>query len=617
MGIHLVLFLSLVGLTGAEESYSVGSRGLGMVGGALEQSEFIKLLGKSGVKAAPGKVGAQWWKPGAGPAGKKPLVTLILGLGEQAEAYAFDFSGPDGALVRAVHIPYRKTYIPLSRSYRWIAPTSGLAAAFQGALEKPLGEARTSLRLTVSEWKADAEEEQGGGGIEEMSAGMGINNLQALSYKQGGPILTAMAWWAAWANEWRPTHGEGQDRAHLQVRMKYKSVDLRLTLKTAAGEYSALQRNVPEEWIQTTLVRMFWSVRNPGAIHDLGRAAVGPVSPIAASGKRFVFVHRGVLQGFDPVTGKRIYPPVPEPGSKPPARAPRPITYERIGEKLYRTSSRFAAVKPVDGSESVLASARAGKPWMVSLGEGREVALAAAWNAKLFRGAKPVWDQKLHRAITAGPLIGGDAVILGTGEGRVTALKKADGSPLWTASLPGTVYGPIVRSGDLALVFCNEDESLHALGLADGKPRWKVAVGDRLRGRPWHCGNSIFLASKANRFLLIDPASGKVKGTKEWSSWLLDVSVVSRGDKPLIVCTDLEDRVSLLNGETLAVVFQKTMPAPLTGRTVLADAVPLRWAAASGKDAELGGGSDVESGPALIVGDRDGYFYLVAVPEGQ
>jgi hypothetical protein len=199
-----------------------------------------------------------------------------------------------------------------------------------------------------------------------MSAGLDINKLQALPYKQAGPILTAMAWWGAWANGWRPTHGAGTDRARLDVRMKYKSMDLRLTVTTPKGESRALQRNVPEEWAQATLVRMFWSVRNPGVIHDLGRAAVDAVSPVHADGERFLFVRRGVLLALDPVTGKQVYPPLPEPGAKAPARPPIPITYARNRGRLLRTSSRIAAVAPEDGSETILAPEGVAKPWMVS-----------------------------------------------------------------------------------------------------------------------------------------------------------------------------------------------------------------------------------------------------------
>jgi hypothetical protein len=108
--------------------------------------------------------------------------------------------------------------------------------------------------------------------------------------------------------------------------------------------------------------------------------------------------------------------------------------------------------------------------------------------------------------------------------------------------------------------------------------------------------------SKANRLLLVDPADGSVTAKKAWSSWLLDVQVVEHGGTTYVACTDLEDRMTLLKATGLEVLLQKRLPAPLSGQVLLADPIPLRWAAASAEGAELGGGTDVARGAVLVVG---------------
>ena len=308
-----------------------------------------------------------------------------------------------------------------------------------------------------------------------------------------------------------------------------------------------------------------------------------------------------------------MFPPPIVPGQAK-VKAPPPMRYVRQKGKVYRISSGVALVNPQTGEEVALAPEGAAQGWMFSASGNRDVVLAAGWSVKRFRSGKRVWERQWPCAISAGPVVDGKQVLLGTAGGAVQALALKDGALEWSAELPGGAVGPVAVDGTLALVFCTEDEYLYAFDRAGGNVRWKVGIGDMLAREPMFYGNQVLVVSKANRLLLVNAADGSIVAERSWPSWFVAVDRVPFEGASLVVCTDVDDRVSFLSATTLEVRQQLVLPAAPSGGLLAGAEIPLTWA--PGVDA-LGEARDVKRGPALIVSDRDGFVYLLSVPEGN
>ena len=85
------------------------------------------------------------------------------------------------------------------------------------------------------------------------------------------------------------------------------------------------------------------------------------------------------------------------------------------------------------------------------------------------------------QTIIASPTVAGDAVYVGSRDGRMYAVALSDGHERWNVDYKGPwVVSTAAVAGDLVLVGNSDGHFIEALGTADGKCRWRTAVGSNV-----------------------------------------------------------------------------------------------------------------------------------------
>jgi outer membrane protein assembly factor BamB len=100
------------------------------------------------------------------------------------------------------------------------------------------------------------------------------------------------------------------------------------------------------------------------------------------------------------------------------------------------------------------------------------------------RGLAELWRYKTDGAIVGSPVPAGDAVYIGSADGFLYALSKADGTLRWRARTGGEVNSSPAVAGGLVYVV-SQDGALHAFDQATGAERWAFAtLGERRFTKP-------------------------------------------------------------------------------------------------------------------------------------
>lgn len=116
----------------------------------------------------------------------------------------------------------------------------------------------------------------------------------------------------------------------------------------------------------------------------------------------------------------------------------------------------------------------------------------------------------------AAPAIAGDLVLFPTSAGELIAARRDTGQIVWRRAVAGTrigvayaavtdVTGDPVVQGDVIYVG-NQSGRVMALSRSDGQPIW--TADEAAYGPVWPVGGSVFLMSDRNRIIRLDAASG-------------------------------------------------------------------------------------------------------------
>lgn len=155
--------------------------------------------------------------------------------------------------------------------------------------------------------------------------------------------------------------------------------------------------------------------------------------------------------------------------------------------------------------------------------DGDVVALDAASGAQK-------WTAKVTNEVVAAPVIGQNTVLVRSNDGRITAFDATSGERrwFWNHDLPAlSVRGndsPVLGPG-FAFVG-NDDGTIVALSLVDGRPLWDQIVGqpdgrtelDRMAdvdGTPALDGTTLFASSYKKQTLAVDAPSGRPLWSQE------------------------------------------------------------------------------------------------------
>ncbi len=149
--------------------------------------------------------------------------------------------------------------------------------------------------------------------------------------------------------------------------------------------------------------------------------------------------------------------------------------------------------------------------------DGQVIALDAS------NGAEK-WKAKVPGEVIAAPAVAQGLVFVRSNDGRTTALDAASGEQRWfnTQELPSlTVRGNApVATGPGVLFIGNDDGTLSALAMQDGRPLWEQMVGTAegrtelermsdIDGAPVLEGNTLFVSSFKNQTMAIEGPTGR------------------------------------------------------------------------------------------------------------
>ncbi len=228
--------------------------------------------------------------------------------------------------------------------------------------------------------------------------------------------------------------------------------------------------------------------------------------------------------------------------------------------------------------------------------DGQVIALDAS------NGAEK-WKAKVPGEVIAAPAIAQGLVFVRSNDGRTTALDAATGEQRWFNSqeLPSlTVRGnaPVV-AGPGVLFIGNDDGTLSALAMQDGRPLWEQMVGtpegrtelERMAdidGAPVLEGNALYVSSFKNQTMAIEGPTGRPMWTRDHGG--AGGVAVSSGN---VVVTD---------GKGVVYGLDKTSGSAMWSQQALARR-SLTGAAIQGDYA--------------VVGDYKGYLHWLRLSDGE
>ncbi len=126
-----------------------------------------------------------------------------------------------------------------------------------------------------------------------------------------------------------------------------------------------------------------------------------------------------------------------------------------------------------------------------------------------------VWSRGLKGTIHAGPLLDGDRLYVATQqtpEGRVYALRLADGKTAWSVATGG-VEAPLALAGD-ALFAGTETGTIYRLAAADGRTVWRQRLAGAVRAGPVPTPAGVAVATTSDTAYLLDLETGAVRARR-------------------------------------------------------------------------------------------------------
>lgn len=164
---------------------------------------------------------------------------------------------------------------------------------------------------------------------------------------------------------------------------------------------------------------------------------------------------------------------------------------------------RFRAARAVRGAPAI------GETILAVGGTDRSITLLDR------ASGEQLWSRDLKGTIYAGPLLDGDRLYVGTQqtpEGRVYALRLADGKAAWNVETGG-VEAPLALAGD-ALYAGTEAGTVYRLARATGRTVWRRQLTGAVRAGPVLTAHGLAVATTSDTIYLLDVESGVVQARR-------------------------------------------------------------------------------------------------------
>ena len=119
-----------------------------------------------------------------------------------------------------------------------------------------------------------------------------------------------------------------------------------------------------------------------------------------------------------------------------------------------------------------------------------------------------IWRYDLGSPSDSAPAVSRDSIFIGTRNHRLLALDRTSGQPRWERNLGNIVLGSAIVS-DGTVYIGSTNGKLEALDAATGEARWSARVKGWVVGHPASDGSVVAAASLGERFITVDPETGR------------------------------------------------------------------------------------------------------------
>jgi outer membrane protein assembly factor BamB len=573
---------------------------LGVAGGTAEADTITAQIASSGWCTASAAPQAQRWNKRPETVAANEWISVVLtGFGAQANAFVFIFDGPGGSPRLVARVHYTLTWLP-GGVKKWIPPLSQISEAFR-INYRPLPAERAPLvNVKLGEWQ----------GAEEKDAASVATTTASISNREAMPPLEVMLCAAMCENGLAPTWEQAEVSLQLGLRLEFKSASIRLTKKTEKVTVVRKKEAIPEDHYYGYLARLLYLMKSETGIADFALPTGGRFRILDATAERVCAAGDNGIVAFDPRNGKKLWPAT---------LATSADWYASRSDgagiaKIYRYSHGVASVDLARGTQKVLSTESPSTPWGYDVRDDGMAIVARGTTLFAQRNGAELWRKEQSSIISAGPSILSSLLFAGTTDGDLICMNVDDGAEKWRKNLGGELRGSLMYSDDRIIAFTKIDDSLLSLSVKDGSMVWKHTVGDVLLKAPLKLGTQWLVAGKNNRLMLLNFANGKIVAEVRWPTWLVDVLSATVDGKSVIICTDIGDRLSVLDAANLKTIREVKLPARPSGELAYASQFPVSWGATDAEADKLDlllDEADAKPKPAILVTDGEGYLYIV------
>lgn len=233
------------------------------------------------------------------------------------------------------------------------------------------------------------------------------------------------------------------------------------------------------------------------------------------------------------------------------------------------------------------------------------------WETTLGEDLAPKGDPRLWDLWVSSPLVEGNRVFIGSGNGKVYALELESGKSIWQFTTGGRVRSsPSLWEGR---VFVGSfDGNVYAIDAVTGQQQWRFSTGAPVQSSPALAGGNLFVGSRSAAVFALDARTGVLKWRSAHpnGSWVLGSPAVSNGK--VVVGSSDEHFVQALDQES----GQELWCFPTRGRVLGSPTIQGEVVLVGTEDASLFA-LDLESGLSLGQNVTEGPIHSSPVPADE
>ncbi|MCC6629409.1 MAG: PQQ-binding-like beta-propeller repeat protein [Chloroflexi bacterium] len=131
--------------------------------------------------------------------------------------------------------------------------------------------------------------------------------------------------------------------------------------------------------------------------------------------------------------------------------------------------------------------------------------------------SRVAWSMRTGDEVRSSPTVAGEQVYIGSYDGNLYAVSRADGAVLWRApGGRGICSTPAISSG--LVIYGSEDHSVYAVARANGRRAWAYRTGLPVRSSPRVAGSHVYIGSDDGYLYCFELKTGTLTWrTRTWS----------------------------------------------------------------------------------------------------